>query len=81
MLDSCGIAEQGPAVAWWIHDHLPYSILWFFPNLLAVNIRWREEPERRIDSYAPPRGCLTKPGMHKHGGVHGEWYEGIVPGK
>jgi len=77
-------AERGVdwrAVAWWIHDHLPYSNLYFFPSLLAVNIRWREEPERRIDSYAPPKGCLTKPGMENHGGRHGEWYERIVPVK
>jgi len=26
------------AMAWWIHDNLPYSELQFFPNLLAFNI-------------------------------------------
>lgn len=61
-------------LAWWIHDHLPYSRLEFFPRLWAVNITWREEAERRIDSYATPKGCLTKPGMAGHGTRHeGEW--------
>ena len=37
-------------LAWWIHDHLPYSSLYFFPKFWAVNISWHEKPERRIDS-------------------------------
>ena len=53
-------------LAWWIHDHLPYSSLYFFPKMWAVNIQWREETERRIDSYTAPKGCLTKPGMANH---------------
>ena len=61
-------------MAWWIHDHLPYSNMFFFPKLAAFNLRWREEPERRIDSYAPPKGCLTKPGMANHEGDHSEFY-------
>lgn len=61
-------------LAWWIHDHLPYSRLEFFPRLWAVNITWREDPESRIDSYAAPRGCLTKPGMAGHDARHeAEW--------
>jgi hypothetical protein len=28
------------AMAWWIHDHLPYSSLYFFPRLAAFNINW-----------------------------------------
>jgi hypothetical protein len=47
-------------LAWWIHDHLPYSTMCFFPKLWAVNLQWHERPERRIDSYAEPKGCLTK---------------------
>lgn len=48
------------SLAWWIHDNLPYSNLYFFPKLAAFNIRWREKPERRIDSYIKPKGCLTQ---------------------
>ena len=61
-------------LAWWIHDHLPYSSLYFFPKYWAFNIGWHEQPERRIDSYVEPAGCLTKPGMPSHEGCHeGVW--------
>ena len=67
-------------LAWWIHDHLPYSSLYFFPkqNLWAFNIRWREEPERKISSYARPKGILTKEGMANHGGSHAAEWQGIL---
>lgn len=58
------------SMAWWIHDHLPYSSLYFFNRLAAFNIQWREEPVRRIDSYAPPKGTLTKQGMANWQGIH-----------
>lgn len=61
-------------LAWWIHDHLPYSSLYFFPKYWAFNIGWHERPERRIDSYVEPVGCLTKPGMPNHDAGHeAEW--------
>ena len=44
------------AMAWWIHDHLPYSELQFFPKLAAFNIGWHEQPRRRIDSFYPSTG-------------------------
>jgi hypothetical protein len=66
-------------LAWWIHDLLPYHRLQFFPIRAAFNIRWREQPERRIDSYVAPKGCLTKPGMANHAGDHAEWYGGWGP--
>jgi hypothetical protein len=44
------------ALAWWIHDHLPYSQLQFFPKLAAFNIGWHEQPRRRIDSFIAPKG-------------------------
>ena len=62
------------ALAWYIHDHLPYHTMWFFPKLAAFNLHWREEPEGRIDSYIAPRGTLTKRGFGNHGGSHAEWY-------
>ncbi|WP_371228116.1 hypothetical protein [Roseovarius sp. 2305UL8-3] len=67
------------AMAWWIHDQLPYSHLEFYPKLCAFNISWSKQPQRRIDSFIAPRGCLTKPGMENHGGNHGEWYSGLGP--
>jgi len=69
--------EQGEdwrALAWWIHDHLPYSTMYFFPKLAAFNIGWHEAPKRRIDSYVAPKGCLTKIGMANNTGDHSNWY-------
>jgi hypothetical protein len=64
------------SLAWWIHDHLPYSELAFFPKLAAFNISWHESPSRSIYSYVNPKGCLTKPGMPNHAGDHSEFYRG-----
>jgi hypothetical protein len=64
-------------MAWWIHDHLPYSSMYFFPKLAAFNLNWHEVPERRIDSYAEPKGCLTRPGMPNHPGRHTTCYAGF----
>lgn len=65
------------SMAWWVHDHLPYGNLCFFPKLAAFNIGWHESPERRIDSYILPKDCLTKQGMPNHDGNHSEWYVGF----
>ena len=64
-------------MAWWIHDHLPYSDMFFFPKLAAFNLTWHETPRRRIDSYVTPKGCLTKPGMDNHTGDHSAHYAGF----
>jgi len=71
--------EQGDwrKLAWWIHDHLPYASLCFFPKLWAFNIQWHERPIRRIMSYTEPRGVLTKAGMANHEGSHAEFYQGF----
>ena len=49
-------------LAWWLHDHLAYSEIWFFPKLCAFNIAWRPAPLRRIDSYIAPKGTLLRAG-------------------
>ena len=49
-------------LAWWVHDHLPYSEMWFFPKLAAFNLVWRPEPQRTISSYIAPRGMLLRAG-------------------
>jgi hypothetical protein len=64
-------------LAWWIHDHLPYASLCFFPKLWAFNIQWHERPKRTVRSYAQPRGLLTKPGMANWQGDHSALYEGF----
>jgi len=35
-------------------------------------------PEKTIHSYAPPKGCLTKPGMPNHDGSHSAEYETML---
>lgn len=49
-------------LAWWVHDHLPYSEMWFFPKLCAFNLSWRPRPWRKIASYVAPRGTLLARG-------------------
>jgi len=66
------------SMAWWIHDHLPYGSLCFFSKLGAFNIGWHEAPQRRIDSFASPKGCLTKPGMPNHVGSHAHEYAELL---
>jgi hypothetical protein len=48
------------SLAYWIHDHLPYSRLQFFPKLAAFNIGWHERPVRTIHSYIKPAGHLLR---------------------
>ncbi len=63
------------AMGWWVHDHLPYSSMLFFPKFSAFNLGWREVPKRRIRSFIPPRrGVLTKSGMPNHAGSHEHEY-------
>ena len=47
-------------LAYWIHNHLQYSELQFFPKLCAFNIGWHENPKRLISSYIEPKGTLLR---------------------
>jgi hypothetical protein len=49
-------------LAWWVHDHLPYSEMWFFPTNAAFNLTWRQDPARMISSYIAPKGKLLSQG-------------------
>ena len=64
-------------LAWWVHDHLPYSEMQFVPKLGAFNLTWNEAPKRAIHSYAEPKGWLTRPGMVNHEGTHEQDWTGI----
>ena len=67
------------ALAWWVHDHLPYSDMQFFPKYAAFNLGWHERPKRTIYSYIPPRrGWLTKPGRPNHAADHSEAYRAFL---
>lgn len=48
------------ALAYWIHDHLPYSELQFFPAICAFNISWHEKPKKSIYSFIEPKGYLLR---------------------
>ncbi len=48
------------SLAYWIHDHLPYSQLQFFPKRAAFNISWHERPQRAIYSFIKPLGYLLR---------------------
>lgn len=49
-----------PVLAYWIHDHLPYSELQFFPGLCAFNISWHEKPKKSVYGFIKPKGNLWK---------------------
>lgn len=67
-------------IAWWVHEHLPYSSMEFFPVRWAFNLQWHEKPLRMIYSHIPDaRGYLTKPGMPEHDDSHRDLWEPIVP--
>ena len=66
------------AMAWYVHDKLPYSSLYFYPKLGAFNIGWHEVPQRVIKSYVAPKGTLTEPGMRNHSGDHSEHYNEML---
>ncbi len=59
------------AIAWWVHDHLPYASMEFFPTRAAFNLRSHDVQSRSISQWIErgPR-ILTKPGMSNHAGSH-----------
>lgn len=59
-LDRYEAGADWRSMAYWIHDHLPYSQLQFFPKLCAFNIGWHAQPARAIYSYIEPTGLLLK---------------------
>lgn len=72
-------AEDWKKLAWWVHDHLPYSTMEFFPRLWAFNLNWHERPMRAIFSHVTgSRGYLTKAGMDNHDGDHRSEWEAIL---
>jgi hypothetical protein len=60
------------SLAYWIHDHLPYSEMEFFSELCAFNLSWHERPKKRISSYIEPKGSLDLNTVA--GESHSKWY-------
>ncbi|WP_255984666.1 hypothetical protein, partial [Klebsiella pneumoniae] len=48
--------------------------LCFFKHRAAFNIQWSEKLERRIETFIPTRGILTRPGMVGHNRDHSDAY-------
>ena len=60
------------AIAWWVHDHLPYDEHGILPQTRRLQRAAGATARRcsRIYSYIPPRrGLLTKPGMPNWAGT------------
>ena len=66
--------REWQALAWWVHDHLPYSSMEFFGKRAAFNLNWRERPDREIYGQVAPKGYLTRPGMVGHQDDHSASY-------
>jgi len=75
------------AMAWWIHDHLPYSEMQFYADrpgfpYAAFNIRWHENKKRwrsLIESFrGGGEGIERQQDRRKHGpGCHASEYPGF----
>ena len=64
------------SLAYWIHDHLPYSELEFFDGegMCSFNISWHEKPKKNVTSYLKPKVLLKN--AHAEKGF-ATWYEGF----
>ncbi len=63
LVDACDAGMDWREMAWWIHDNLEYSAGLFYAPLYAINIAWRETPNRvLIDRISDPNATLTPPG-------------------
>ena len=49
--------KDWPAMAWYIHDNLPYASLYFFPKLGAFNISWHENPKDALIAMSRQKGA------------------------
>ncbi len=71
-----------PALAWWVHDHIPaYRNMVFYPKLAAFNINWYSGPvnEQFIMSQVPDphtgkKGILSRTGWDNFDADHSEYY-------
>lgn len=73
-MDRYAAGADWRSLAYWIHDHLPYSELEFFDGkgMCSFNITWHERPKKIITSYMTPR-TLLKDGHRTKS--FSEWYK------
>ena len=77
-MDKFASGADWRSLAYWIHDHLPYSELEFFNGhgMCSFNVSWHEKPKKTITSWMTPR-VLLKGSENTQGFT--EWYEGFPP--
>ena len=75
-MDRYKLGADWRSLAYWIHDHLPYSELEFFDGdgMCSFNISWHQKPKKQITSWMTPRVLLKDAGERKG---FAEWYEGF----
>jgi len=73
-MDKYNAGADWRSLAYWIHDHLPYSELEFFDGkgMCSFNISWHESPKKNITSWMSPR-VLLKGAYNEHG--FADWYK------
>jgi len=76
--DRFGAEGDWKRLAWWIHDHLPYSEMEFFLTYWAFNLSWHERPKRRISNWIETPRTLSEPGMSNNGIGHEQEWRGIL---
>ena len=67
------------ALAWWIHDHLPYSHLRFF-STGTFNLTWSDRPVRHAEAKFGKKGeprTLSTETAESAPGLHRSEYEGF----
>lgn len=59
-IDKYSAGADWRSLAYWIHDHLPYSELEFFDGqgMCSFNLSWHEKPKKIITSWMTPRILL-----------------------
>lgn len=73
------------ALAYWIHDHLPYSEMEFFDGdgMCTFNLSWHEKPKKTITNWISEKRVLLKNGHDQAG--FAEWYREfpqlVIPAK
>jgi hypothetical protein len=77
LIDRSAEKQNWQSMAWWIHDHLPYSEVDFFPQLGVFDIAWHQAPKRTIQSVTDNGSYLIRPGDDTHGNDHRQAYIGF----
>lgn len=75
-VDRFGSGADWRSMAYWIHDHLPYSEAEFYRGggLCVIGLSWHERPKKNITSWMAPRRLLRNAHVK---GCYSDWYSGF----